>query len=241
MKKVLAMLCAAIFVIAAAGCVHKNPAPDISDPNGNATQDASSPTEENGSVNVATEPTKTVTLPDGSTQTQESTKRYSKITLITTRAPSPDRLTQRPSTTARTTNPPAKPPSTAVSRTTKPTTTVKPTTTKPHTTQATTAYKGVTVEYGGTYGTDKDKVRIKSHEVTLSDNDRILVTLQFEIVAASGTAQYVYIGYNCYDAAGNKINDEPVRTIAPVNTTSAASTSIATAPKNTAKIIFVNI
>ncbi len=251
MKKLLALLSAAVFVIGAAGCIHKNPQPENPDVSDSSAYGETAAGEESGSVNVATEPTKAVvTDADGNTVTQSSTKRYSKITLYTTRAPSPDRLTQRPTATERRTIPPAtvpnrttaptQPPKPTNVRTTKPVTTAKPTTTaKPVTTAAN--FKAPVVEYSGTYGTDKDKVRIKSHECMLSDNNSILVTLQFEIVEASGTANFVYIGYDCYDAAGKKINTETVRTIAPVRTDSTVSTSIATAPLNTAKIVFVNM
>lgn len=248
MKKLLALLSAAAFVVGAAGCIHKNPQPENPDVSDSSAYGESAPGEESGSVNISDEPTKAVvTDADGNEVTQASTKRYSKITLYTTRAPSPNRLTQRPTTTERITIPPAtvpggtsKPKTTSAVRTTKPPTTAKPVTTaKPATTVAN--FKAPAVEYSGTYGTDKDKVRIKSHECMLSDNNSILITLQFEIVAASGTTSFVYIGYDCYDAAGKKINSEPVRTIAPVRTDSTFSTSIATAPLNTAKIVFVNI
>ena len=250
MKKLLALLSAAVIVVGIAGCMHKNPQPGFENVSDESSSEETVHIEESGSVNIATEPTQAVvTDAQGNTVTQSGTTRYSKITLYTTRAPSPDRLTQRPTTTERKTIPPAKLPD-GVTVTTKPATptnvrTTKPATSRPTTTAkpATTAanFKAPAVEYSGVYGTDKDKVRIKSHECMLSDNNSILVTLQFEIVEASGTTSFVYIGYDCYDAAGKKINSETVRTIAPVNTTSTVSTSIATAPLNTAKIVFVNI
>lgn len=261
MKRLIALISAAIITVAVAGCVHKNPVTDSTEPPATNEQGEAITTvaEESGSLNIATEPTKAVaTDADGSTVTQSGTKHYSKITLHTTRTPASDRLTQRPTTTERVTIPPAKPPATknpprtsspakpTAAATTRPSDVLKPadkttkasTTAKPTTTSV--PFKAPEVVYSGVYGTDKDKVRIKSHEAMPTDGGSILVTLQFEIVEASGTVQYINITYDCYDAAGNKINEKPINTIAPVKTGEAASTSIATAPLNTAKIVFIN-
>lgn len=258
MKKFTVLILAAAITVAIAGCVHKNPTTDKT--SASATnehgEEITTAAEENGSVNIATEPTRlAVTDAEGNRVTQSGTQRYTRITLYTTRAPAPDRLTQRPTTTERVTIPPAKPPATKnPPKTTRPTTTttrpadvLKPadkTTSKPSTTAkpATTSvpFKAPEVVYSGTYGTDKDKIRIKSHEAMLAQSGSILITLQFEIVEASGTVQYVNLTYDCYDAAGNKINKKPVNTIAPVKAGETASTSIATAPLNTAKIVFIN-
>lgn len=153
-----------------------------------------------------------------------------KITQYTTRKPSPSRLTSRP-TTERTTPAPIRP---TTARQNKPVTTKKPVTTA-------SSYTAPVVEYGGTLGTEKDSVRIRSHDVSLSKNNTFILNLKIDILACSGTTNYIYIGFDCYDKAGNKINDEPVRTIVSVRPNETQTISIATAPFNTAKVVFRNV
>ena len=260
MKKLIALISAAIITVAVAGCVHKNPVTDSTDPSATNEQgeEITTVSEESGSVSSTVRTTRAyVTDADGNRVTQTGNKHYSKITLYSTRAPAPDVLTQRPTTTARVTIPPAKPPATKnpprttgtsspakpTATPTRPTDVLKPTektTARPSTTAKPTTtsvpFKAPEVVYSGTYGTDKDKVRIKSHEVVLAQSKSILITLQFDTVAESGTVQLINISYDCYDAAGNKINPKPVTVPVPLKT----GEFMATAPLNTAKIVFIN-
>ncbi len=217
-KKMIAMLAAAMVVVAAAGCVNK----DITD-----GASSSVTAEENGSV------IKDENVTSGGTGNGGSTKFNNKITQYTTRKPSPSTLTKRP-TTERITRPP----------TTKPIPTNK-TTTKPTTTksQSTTAlpYTPPVVEYGGTFGTEKDSVRIKSHDVSLSQNNTFILTLKIDILVRSGTEEYVYIGCDCYDASGKKINDNTIRTIVSVKGGETQTIAITTVPSDTAKVVFKNM
>ncbi len=215
-KKIIAMLAAAVFIVAAAGCVNKDSA------NGDGSSVSA---EENGSV------IKDENVTSGGTGNKKPTMGNNKFTQYTTRKPSPSRLTSRP-TTERTT---AK---TVIVTTAKPTTT-KPTTTKPATTAL--PYTPPVVEYGGTLGTEKDSVRIKSHDVSFSQNDTFILNLKIDILASSGTTEYIYIGYDCYDASGKKINDEVNRVVVAVRGGNPQTISIATAPGNTAKVVFKNI
>lgn len=189
-----------------------------------------------GCVNKVPQPDQTTetTVAEGETlQNSEGTHGGNvKITQYTTRKPSPSRITSRP-TTERTTPAPIHP--TTVRQTTpKPTTTKKPVTTA-------SSYTAPVVEYGGTLGTEKDSVRIRSHDVSLSQNNTFILNLKIDILTCSGTTNYIYIGFDCYDAEGNKINEQPVRTIVSVRPNETQTISIATAPFNTAKVVFRNV
>ncbi len=250
MKKPLALLAAAVFAFSAAGCLHKEPTPQ-----GDGTSESQTTvSEELGSLEVSESA-------EESSGKHSSDNKHTKITLYSTRATSPDRLTQRPTTTERTTIPVALPsghttrpqPSirpgttagtTARVTTTRHTTTAKPTTTAPNPlvpAQTTAPFKAPVVEYSGVYGSAEDSVRIKSHVASRADSGSVMLTITFEIVSCSGKYPFVEIGYDCYDAAGNKINDKTVRCIAPVKVGQAEAVAIATAPQNTAKIVFKNI
>ncbi len=207
MKKIIAILAAAVLIVAVAGCVNKAPQQE---------QTTGQTTAEN----------------DGGKDTAGENNGYqNKITQYTTRKPSPSRLTSRP-TTERTTPAPIRP-TTARSTTTKAAAT-KPVTTAP-------SYTEPTVEYGGTLGTQADSVRIKSHDIMLSQNNTFIINLKLDIVACSGTTEYIYIGFDCFDATGKKINSKPVETVVSVRPGEAQTIAITTAPINTAKIVFKNV
>lgn len=186
-----------------------------------------------GCVNKAPQPEQTTesTAAESETSTGEGYGAYTKITQYTTRKPSPSRLTTRPTTQR--TRPVTTAPATVKS------TTTKPTTTKPSST--TQSFKEPIVQYGGVLGTGKDSVQIKSHTVALSQNNSFIINLKIDILASSGTTEYIYIGFDCYDDAGKKINDQPTRVVVSVRQGETQTISIAIAPLNTAKIVFTNI
>lgn len=204
MKKIIALLAAAVLIVAVAGCVNKAPQQEQT-------------TEQTTSESDAT--------------TKGNSGYQNKITQYTTRKPSPSRLTSRP-TTERTTPAPIRP--TTARKTTTEVAATKPVTTAP-------SYTEPTVEYGGTLGTQTDKVRISSHDITLSQNNSFIVSLKLDILACSGTTEYIYIGFDCYDAAGQKINSQLIETVVSVRPGETQTIAITTAPINTAKIVFKNV
>lgn len=239
MKKFMALLAAAVLIVAAAGCVNKaDPSDQASESAAQVSSDAPETEEEIGSVRVTDVSHETVIVTDAEGKSHAVVTRSPKVTQYTTREASPSRLTARPTTTRSVTTRPSRPATTAV-RTTKPTTTKAVKTTLPKTTAP--SYKEPTVEYGGTLGTEKDSIRITSHKVSLSSNNRFLIQLDVEILACSGTSEFLEFGYICYDAGGKKINSEPIRGIAFVRQNETKTTAIATAPINTAKIVFCNL
>lgn len=110
---------------------------------------------------------------------------------------------------------------------------------KPITTAS--SYTPPTIEYGGTLGTEEDSVRITSHEVSLSTNNTFAIKLDVEILTCSGTQKHIFIGYDCYDADGNKLNKEPVKAIVPLRQDKTKTMAIVTAPFETVKVVFTNV
>lgn len=169
MKKIIAMLAAAVLVTAVAGCTNKSPVTDSS-----------------------TEPTASVAE-------TAAEKPSTTMSSIIPKAPS------------------SKPVSTAAS------------------------YTPPTVEYGGTLGTAEDSIRITSHEVSLTTNNTFALKLDAEILACSGTQEYIFIGYDCYDADGNKLNKDTVKSIVPLRQGETKTLAIASAPFETVKIVFKSL
>lgn len=110
---------------------------------------------------------------------------------------------------------------------------------KPVTTAS--SYTPPAIEYGGTLGTEEDSVRIASHEVSLSTNNTFAIKLDVDILACSGTNKHIFIGYDCYDADGNKLNKEPVKAIVPLRQDKTKTMAIASAPFETVKVVFRNV
>lgn len=240
-KKFFALLLAAALSFAAAGCIHKDTPQPGAEETASVQEDSTAPSKEN----ITTRPhnytyeTVVVTDKDGSTHNVAVTQ--PKITQYTTRAPSPSRLTTRP--TAAPTTVVTRPPTTA--RTTRPvterpSTTAKPvTTTNPVTTSA--SFNEPKVEYGGTLTMDGSSVRITSHTASLSQNNSIVLLLDIDIISAESKANAMYIGYDCYDSSGKKINSETVMCVVSLAPGSTSTKSIATAPINTAKVVFKSV
>ncbi len=228
-KKFFALLLAGAISFAAAGCIHKNgDSLPGAEETASVQEDSTALNEETLTTRNRNYTYETIIVTDKDGVSHKVAVTQPKITQYTTRKPSPSRLTSRPTaapTTARTTVP-------TTARTTKPATTVKPATTS-------ASFKEPKVEYSGTYKMGGNSARIVSHTASLSQNNSIMVLLDIDILSIEGKLEYMYIGYDCYDAAGNKINAEPVRCV--VSLASASTKSIATAPINTAKIVFKSI
>ncbi len=110
---------------------------------------------------------------------------------------------------------------------------------KPVTTAS--SYTPPTIEYGGTLGTEEDSVRIASHEVSLSTNNTYAIKLDVDILTCSGTKEHIFIGYDCYDADGNKLNEKPVMAIVSLRQDKTKTLAIASAPFETVKVVFRNV
>lgn len=119
------------------------------------------------------------------------------------------------------------------------------TTRKPFTTRApiptAASYTEPEIDYGGTLGTEEDCVSIASHTVSLSHNNTFVINMELNIIACSGKTNHLFIGYDCFDAEGNKINSEPVKTVVSIRQGEKRTVSLATAPINTVKIVFKSI
>ena len=237
MKKVLALFAAAITIAAVAGCTNK-PGDPVNEETA-SVQETTEPVEESGTTSKPKYTRETIIVTDENGESHKVAVTTKEVTIYTTTRPSPSRLTSRP------TSPPTASPTTRTTRpiTTKTPTTKAPTTKAPTTKAPTTAssFKEPVVDYGGTLGTASDNVQIKSHTTTLSQNNTLVLTLNINILQCSGTTNYIYIGYNCYDASGKKLNNEPVKCVVSVKSGETKTISIATAPINTAKIVFCNI
>lgn len=228
-KKFFALLLAGAISFAAAGCMHKgtSPVPEAEE-TASVQEDSTAPSKENKTTRSHNYTYETIIVTDKNGVTHKVAVTDPKVTQYTTRKPSPSRLTTRPTaarTTARTTVP-------TTARTTKPATTVKPATTG-------TSFKAPKVEYSGTYKMGGNSARIVSHTASLSQNNSITLLLDIDILSNEGKSEYMYIGYDCYDSSGKKINSEPVLCV--VSLASASTKSVATVPINTAKIVFTSI
>lgn len=261
MKRIIAMLAAAMLIVAAAGCANKSSEPDSSTVASSSAEETA--TVEESSAEIAEESTTAGKAVE--TSVQAVTDSGIKPTQGTTREPLNSVLpTVKNSTTAvnkpLTTQPATRQPATSkpaatTTATTKPITT-KPTATKPSTTNSSTipaapttkvpmttaaSYTPPVIEYGGTLGTAEDSIRIASHEVSLSTNNTFAIKLDVDILACSGTVKSIFIAYDCYDADGNKLNEKPVKTIVPVRQDKTKTIAIASAPFETAKVVFSNV
>ncbi len=259
-KRIIAMLAAAVLIVAAAGCANKAPESDSSTvPSSFAEETA---TMEESSAEIAEESTTAGKADETSAQavadsgvkpTRDTTRESLSSILPTANSSSTAAnkpLTTQPSTRPTTTSKPSTTQATTTKQSTTKQTTAKPSTTssttvpvapsaKPVTTAA--SYTPPVIEYGGTLGTAEDSVRIASHEVSLSTNNTFGIKLDVEILTCSGTVKTIFIAYDCYDAEGNKLNKEPVKAIVPVRQGETKTMAIASAPFETAKVVFSNV
>jgi predicted small lipoprotein YifL len=230
-KKFFALLLAGAISFAAAGCMHKgtSPVPEAEE-TASVQEDSTAPSKEKITTRNRNYTYETIIITDKNGVTHKVAVTDPKVTQYTTRKPSPSRLTTRPTaarTTVRTTVP-------TTARITKPATTVKPATTG-------TSFKAPKVEYSGTYKMGGNSVKIRSHTASLSQNNSIIVMLDIDVLSVDGKSEYMYIGYDCYDSSGKKLNDEPVKCVVAVRQNEQQTKSVATAPVNTAKIVFKSI
>lgn len=230
-KKFFTLFLAAAVSFAAAGCMHKDttPSPD-NEETASVQENSTAPGKENATTRRHDYTYETIIVTDKDGVTHKVAVTSPKVTQYTTRKPSPSRLTTRPTaapTTARSTVP-------TTVKATVPATTAKPTATS-------STFTELKVEYGGTLTKGGNSVKIRSHTASLSQNNSITILLDIDILSVEGTAEYMYIGYDCYDSSGNKLNDEPVKCVVAVRQGEAQTKSVATAPVNTAKIVFKSI
>lgn len=256
MKRIIAMLAAAMLIVAAAGCANKAPEADSSTVESSSAEETA--TAEESSAEIAEESTTAGKAVE--TSAQAVTDSGIKPTQGTTREPLNSVLPTAKNSTTVANKPLTTQPATRQPATSKPaattTATTKPTTTKPSTTISTTipaapttktpvttaaSYTPPVIEYGGNLGTAEDSIRIASHEVSLSTNNTFAIKLDVDILACSGTVKSIFIAYDCYDADGNKLNEKPVKTIVPVRQDKTKTIAIASAPFETAKVVFANV
>ena len=230
-KKFVALLLAGAISFAAAGCMHKDttPSPD-NEETASVQENSTAPGKENATTRRHDYTYETIIVTDKDGVTHKVAVTSPKVTQYTTRKPSPSRLTTRPTaapTTARATVP-------TTVKATVPATTAKPTTTN-------ALLSKLKVEYGGTLTKGGNSVKIRSHTASLSQNNSIIVMLDIDVLSVDGKSEYMYIGYDCYDSSGKKLNDEPVKCVVAVRQNEQQTKSVATAPVNTAKIVFKSI
>lgn len=241
MKKALALISAAVIIFAAAGCTNKK------QPEQNETEfmsDGSSAVQESTVEESVAEPSVSI----GEYTTKERYTKRPKVTLYTTRATSPHHLTERPSTTERTTtkiNVPTRTPTTKRPVVTK---TTVPRTTKADIEVITSTTKPVpepVFDYGGTLSFTNgegltDSVKIVSHTCTPTDRQTFAIVLTVETLEHMSESKTMYISYNCYDKDGNRINENTLKTVVPLGQPGDTVQTVATATFDTARIEFVN-
>ena len=66
------------------------------------------------------------------------------------------------------------------------------------------SYTPPVIEYGGNLGTAEDSIRIASHEVSLSSNNTFAIKLDVDILACSGTKEYIEIVLGLIKSLSNK-------------------------------------
>lgn len=225
-KKFFTLFLAAAVSFAAAGCMHKDANQPETEETASVLEDSTALSKENITTRNHNYTYETVIVTDKEGNTHKVAVTQPKITQYTTRTPSPSRLTSRP-TTRRTTRAPVSPTTARI--------------TKPVTTATSSSFTELKVEYGGTLTMGGNSVKIRSHTASLSQNNSITILLDIDILSVEGTAEYMYIGYDCYDSAGKKLNDEPERCVVAVRQGEAQTKAVATAPVNTAKIVFKSI
>ncbi|MBQ7102031.1 MAG: hypothetical protein IJN81_10365 [Clostridia bacterium] len=240
MKKALALISAAAVIFAAAGCANKK------QPEQNETQlnsDGSSAVQESTVEESVAEPSASI----GEHTTKEKYTRRPTVTLYTTRATSPNHLTERPSTTERTTIKINVPTRETTSRRQVTTRTTVPRTTKTTVESKTSTTKPVpepVFDYGGTLsftGADglTDSVKIVSHTCEPTDRQTFAIVLTVETLEHASQSKTMYISYNCYDKDGNRINENTLQTIVPLGQPGETVRTVATATFDTARIEFV--
>ncbi len=240
MKKALALISAAVIIFAAAGCANKQPGQNETE----FISGSSSAVQESTVEESVAEPTAGLS----EYTTREKYTKRPKVTQYTTRATSPHHLTERPTTTERTTikiNVPTRTPTTNRPIVTK---TTVPRTTKPDIEVITSTTKPVpepAFDYGGTLsftGADglTDSVKIVSHTCEPTDRQTFAIVLTVETLKHMSESKTMYISYNCYDKDGNRINENTLKTIVPLGQPGDTVRTVATATFDTARIVFTN-
>ena len=241
MKKALALISAAAVIFAAAGCTNKQqPEQTTTQPN----SDSSSAVQESTVEESVAEPS---AENSGYTTKERYTKRPT-VTLYTTRATSPHHLTERPTTTERTTIKINVPTRETTSRRQVTTKTTVPRTAKPDevlSTATTQAVPEPVFDYGGTLsftGVDglTDSVKIVSHTCEPTDRQTFAIVLTVETLEHLSESNMIYIAYNCYDKDGNRINENTLKTVVPLGQPGETARTVATATFDTAKIVFTS-
>lgn len=242
MKKVLALISAAIVIFTAAGCANKRQQPEQNETE--FMRDGSSAVQESTVEESVAEPSVSI----GEHTTKERYTKRPTVTLYTTRATSPHHLTERPTTTERTTIKINVPTRETTTRRTPVTKTTVPRTTKPNTEAPLSTTKPVpepVFDYGGTLsftGADgfTDSVKIVSHTCEPTDRQTFAIVLTVETLEHASQSKTMYISYNCYDKDGNRINEKTLRTVVPLGQPGDTVRTVATATLDTARIEFVN-
>ncbi len=231
-------------IFTVAGCTNKKQ-PETTEQNKTEfLSDGSSVAQESTAEESVAEPT--VSLDEYTTK--EKYTRRPTVTLYTTRVTSPNHLTERPTTTERTTikiNVPTRTPTTKRPVTTK---TTVPRTVKPTDENKTSTTKPVpepAFDYGGTLsftGADgkTDSVKIVSHVCEATDRQTFAIVLTVETLEHASQSKTMYISYNCYDKDGNRLNENTLRTVVPLGQPGDTVRTVATATFDTARIEFVN-
>ncbi|MBR6620347.1 MAG: hypothetical protein IKK85_08380 [Clostridia bacterium] len=232
MKKVLALLSAAVLIFSVAGCKDKQPDTNTTEPAEDTTQEPVSQqhSEEESTAATAPPPSSTavVVVTGGKEYGIEQPDVTSVIELVPTIAP----------------------PKTRATAPSRPTTTAKPTTTK----QVTTTAKPVVIPkpegepdlvypeklYVTENGTT-DSVSILGSTCEYSEESGTFrITVTFDITEYSGTRQGMYVEYNCYDKSGKKLNEKQLLCYVPLSGADKTVFGYVSAIGNTAKIEFNN-
>lgn len=238
------MISAAIVIFAVAGCTNKKQPETTGQNETEFISDGSSAVQESTAEESVAEPTVSI----GEYSTKPKYTRRPTVTLYTTRVTSPNHLTERATTTERTTikiNVPTRTPTTKRPVVTK---TTAPRTTKPTVENKTSTTKPVpepAFDYGGTLSFTNadgltDSVKIVSHTCEPTDRQTFAIVLTVETLEHASQSKTMYISYNCYDKDGNRINENTLKTVVPLGQPGDTVRTVATATLDTARIEFVN-
>lgn len=238
MKKAIALISAAALIFAAAGCANKRQ----SEPDETGTQEQSSFIKDSAVEESVTE----LSSQQEASSSERPTKRPT-VTLYSTRATSPNHLTERPTTTQRTTikiNVPTREPTTRHTTVLK-TTQARTTLSDIEIVETTAAVPDPSFDYGGTLsftGEDglTDSVKIVSHTCDLTERQTFAIMLTVEILEHSSERTTMNIAYNCYDKNGKQINEKTLYTVVPLATAGVTVKTVATATADTVRIEFLN-
>lgn len=233
MKKVLALLSAAVLIFGVAGCKDKQPDTNTTEPAAGTTQEPVSQQHSEAEESVATtvpppSSTVVVVVTGGKEYGIEQPDVTSVIELVPTMAP----------------------PKTRATAPSRPTTTAKPTTTK----RVTTTAKPVVIPKpeGEPDMLYPEKLYVTENGVTDSvsilgstceyneESGTFRITVRFDITEYSGTRQGMYVEYNCYDKAGKKLNEKQLLCYVPLSGEDKTVYGYVSAIGNTAKIEFTN-